>query len=104
MPLSEYYFYLALHNVPTDATEEEIREPFDDIKILKLYYPQREPNVVDLEFDSKEEFTKAASLQEGFKIKGVEFYVRFSRLMRSTQQKVRKYFKGWKRQKRWTRQ
>jgi len=86
LPPSQYYFYLALYNVPNDATEEEIREPFDDIKILKLYYPPKESNVVDLEFDSKEEFTKAASLQQGYKIKEVEFYVRFSRLMRSSQQ------------------
>ena len=64
--------------------------PFDDIKILKLYYPPNQSTVVDLEFDSKEEFTKAASLQEGYKIKGAEFCVRFSQLIRRSEQTLRR--------------
>ena len=60
-------------------------KPFEGIEILNILPSGKSERIVDLEFASKEEFIKAASLQNE-KINGHEFFVRFSSFTRRPQQ------------------
>ena len=67
--------------MPNNANDADILGCFEGIEIFKVLRSSKVPNIADLEFTSKEEFIKAACLQGG-KVKGTEFFVRFSKLIR----------------------
>ena len=66
---------------------EDILQPFGGIKILNVHSNTESLRIVDLEFNSREEFIKAASIQNK-KINGGEFFIRFSSLTRCPQQTI----------------
>ncbi len=81
LPPSQERFFLNVFNLPDAFTEEQILKVFDGIEIARILHSNKGYKIVDLEFDSKEEFIKAACLQNE-KIDEIEISVRFSILTR----------------------